>query len=388
MTNASASVPALIEQTAELERLVTEIGSHEAYAIDTEFHRERTYYPQLALIQFAWPGGLVLVDPLAVDPEPLAELFRSDVEAVLHAADQDLEVLELAVGVAPTKIFDTQIAAGFLGMFSPSLSAVCERFVGTPLAKTERLTDWLARPLGQSQREYAAADVEHLLEIRDLQVDQLEDRGRASWAYEECEQLRLRRRGARVPEDAWRRIKEARQLKGRARSVCREVASWRERRAARLDRPPRSVLPDLAVVTIAQREPSTADELAEIRGVEQRHVRGDVVGELLEAVRAGRKSTVPVVADGAREIDRELRPAVGLVTAWIGQLARDMKIDAGLLATRNDVEAFLRGDEDARLATGWRCELVGEPVERLVGGDAALAFEGKGRLVLERRAGR
>lgn len=382
------ALPPLIEDPVELQRLIDQLADEPAVALDTEFHRERTYFPKVALVQLAWPGGVALVDPLAVDLGPLARLLDSDTEIVLHAADQDLEVLELACGTIPARIYDTQVAAGFLGMATPSLAAVCDRFVGVRLPKAERLTDWLARPLGDRQRIYAASDVLHLLEIRDRQHRALADQGRLDWAEVECEALRVRQRGARDPEEAWRRIKEARQLRGQARAVARSVAAWRERRAATIDQPPRFVLPDLAVVAIAQRAPTRVEDLRAVRGVDDRHARGRIAEELVAAVREGKEATPPPEPDGGRELDRELRPAVTLVSAWVSQLARDLAIDTSLLATRSDIEALLRSDPDARLAVGWRAELVGEPIRALVSGAAALAFEGDGNLVLETRSGR
>lgn len=380
------SAPPVIADQAEFAALVDRLASEPAVALDTEFHRERTYFPKVALVQLAWSDGVALVDPLAVALEPLAALFGPDNEIVFHAADQDLEVLELACGDIPDHIYDTQVAAGFLGMTSPSLAAVCDRELGVRLPKAERLTDWLARPLGARQREYAASDVVHLLEVRDRQREALARRGRLEWAHDECEVLRTRVRGARDPQEAWRRIKEARQLRGRARCVARSVAAWRERRAAALDQPPRFVLADLAVVGIAQRAPTTVDELVGIRGIDERMARGRLGLEVLEAVAQGRSATIPSEPEPSPELDRELRPAVTLVSAWVSQLARDEQLDTSLLATRADIEAILRADPSARLASGWRAELVGEPIRALVSGDAALAFNGDGTLVLEQRS--
>lgn len=379
----------LVDTPAALEDTIASLRDTSVYALDTEFHRERTYYPKLALVQVAWREGLAIIDPLAVDVTPLTELLKSPATAVLHAADQDLEVLELACGAVPSALFDTQVAAGFVGMSSPSLATLYDRLLGVRVPKADRLSDWLARPLTDAQLEYAASDVAHLLDAYDRLVTRLEQRGRLAWAADECEHMRLRARGAREPDEAWRRIKEARQLKGRAHAVVRAVAAWRERRAAALDVPPRYVMSDLAVVAIAQRPPRTVEELHKLRGLDERHLRGKQVEQLLEAVQAALDGPLePRAAQPPRDLDRELRPAVGLVSAWVSQLARNLEIDAALLATRADVESFLRGDPDARLAEGWRAELLGEPVRRLVEGEAALAFNGEGELVLEERSRR
>ena len=384
---APTTPPPLVATDAGLAELIAVLAAEPRYALDTEFHRERTYYPQLALIQLAWEGGLALVDPVAVDVAPLAQVLDGPGVGIFHAAEQDLEVLERACGTVPATLFDTQIAAGFVGFNTPSLSTLVERELGVHLPKGDRLTDWLARPLDAGQLTYAAADVAHLLEIHRRLTEQLERRGRLQWALDECEALRLRNRGGRDPLEAWRRIKEARQMKGRARSVVRRVAAWREERAAATDQPTRFVLPDLAVISIAQRAPSSVEELRSLRGVDGRHLRSDVAPQILAAVEEGRHEKPPVDDAAPRELDRDLRPAVALVSAWVSQLSRDLELDTTLLATRTDIEAFLRRDEGARLATGWRHGVAGEPIRKLVSGEAALAFDG-GHLVLEERSHR
>ena len=150
-----------IEDDLALDEVVDEILLQPRYAIDTEFHREKTYYPKLALVQLKWGNKTALVDPLAVDPRGLARLFESDILAVFHAAQQDLEVLRHASLVAPRNIFDSQIAAGFLGFSTPSLATLVQAIKKVALSKGDRLTDWLRRPLTPAQCLYAADDVAH-----------------------------------------------------------------------------------------------------------------------------------------------------------------------------------------------------------------------------------
>jgi len=377
-----------VDTDAELGSVLDQLSTQPRYALDTEFHRERTYWPRVALLQIAWPGELVIIDPLEVDLKALRALMESDSIAVLHAASQDLEVLELACGAGPRHLFDTQIAAGFLGMSTPSLASLHERELGVQLPKSNRLTDWLERPLRDAQLDYAAADVDRLLEIHDLLTAKLEARGRLPWAEEEFEILRCRDRGPRDPLEAWRRIKEARHLKGRAMSIARSVAAWRERRAAEIDQPVRFVLSDIAIVAISQSAPDSAESLGKVRGVDRGMAKGSIGTQVLAAVDEGRDSGWhPPRPEKRRNDARELRPAVALVAAWVNQLARDKELDPALLATRADVEALVRGDADARLSEGWRAEMAGAPITRLVAGDAALAFE-RGSVVLEERSRR
>jgi ribonuclease D len=378
-----------VNTESQLEDVIAALADQSAYALDTEFHREKTYFPKLALVQLAWRDDLVLVDPLAVDLSPFRSVLESESTAVIHAADQDLEVLLLACGVLPTVLFDTQIAAGFIGMSTPSLATLYERFLGVRVGKGDRLTDWLQRPLTDDQLNYAATDVVHLLEIHAMLTEDLLGRGRLQWALDECENQRLRSRGQRDPQEAYRRIKEARQLRGKARSVAQAVAGWRERRAAELDIPVRYVISDIAVLGIAQRPPRNRRDLEKIRGFD-RGLRDDVVVQLLDVVGRALDAPDPAPADVVVSVplDRDLRPAVALISAWVSQMARDLEIDSTLLATRGDLEALLGEAPDARLREGWRALLVGDPIRRLVSGEVAVAFAGDGELVIEERSHR
>lgn len=389
MTAASLD-PALhrwIDTEADLGAVVDELSGEPELALDTEFHREKSYWPEVSVVQLGWPGGIVLIDALAVDIAPLAALLGPGRTIVMHAAGQDLEVLQHCCDATPASLFDTQLAAGFCGYGTPSLASLLQGELDVSLPKGDRLTDWLRRPLGADARTYAASDVAHLLPLAERLRERLTASGRLEWAEAECDELRRRALVPKDPDEAWWRVKEARSLRGKAVGVAQAVGAWRERRAAEVDQPIRFVLPDLALVGIAQRPPTDAESLRRVRGLDDRHLRGGAAASLLDAVRAGlvlakEEYRLPPAGD----VDRELRPAVTLVSAWVSQLSRDLGIDTSIMATRGDLEALIRGDADARLAHGWRAEAVGEAIRALVGGDAALAFEGAGRLVLERRS--
>lgn len=376
----------IVDTDEQLDEVVDQLLDTDRYAIDTEFHRERTYYPQLALIQIAWPGDLVLIDPIAVDPEPLAEVFRStDVEAVLHACSQDLEVLELVAGAAPSRIFDTQIAAAFVGMRTPSLASLHDQLLGLKLPKANRLTDWLRRPLEPEQQAYAASDVAHLLEIQDLLIDQLEDNGRLAWADDECELARTKGLSVRKPEEAWLRIKEARSLGARARTAAQELAAWRERSAQDRNIPVRHVLPDLAIVALAQKAPSDPADVGRTRGLERRGVSKRDAAEIVEVIAGAKDMPPPPTQPRKANGGPDLRPAVTLIAAWMSQYADDMNLDPAMLGSRSDIEEFVRSGE-SRLAHGWRHDLAGSAIRSLLAGDAAVAFDGDGRVIVEKRS--
>jgi ribonuclease D len=372
-----------IDTQSEFDALIDQLSAEPRYALDTEFHRERTYFPKLALMQFASAGSqTALVDPLAVDLSSLRRLFASDAVAVVHAAQQDLDVLTHSCGAVPSRLYDTQLASGFLGYSTPSLVSLLMAELRVMAAKGDRLTDWLRRPLSSDQLDYAAADVDHLLALQDRLDVQIAELGRSQWVAEACEELRQRPVSGTDPSQAWLRIKDVRMLKPRARGVARAVSEWRERRAMSVDVPVRQILPDLAVLGIAQRQPKTTHDLVQARGVEERHSKGNLGKEILDAVADGQRSDIDLPAPDGEELDRALRPAVALVSAWMADLARKQRVDTSLLATRADLVALLRGDGNARLLQGWRAELVGDDIQRLVQGRAGLTFDGRGGLKL------
>ncbi len=368
--------PEPITSPHELAEMVADAAAAEAYALDTEFHRERTYYPQAALIQVAWRDRLAIIDPLEVSIAPLAELLEGDGLAVLHAADQDLELLRHECGTQPSRIFDTQIGAGFIGYHTPSLATLHQHLLGVDLPKGARLSNWLQRPLTRYMLEYAAADVERLLEISDLLHGELRARGRLEWAEEECALLLERAGRERTPENAWLRVKEIRTVKGRARALAQAVARWREEYAARKNQPVRHVLSDSGVVAVAQRLPRTLEQLRQVRGVEPRNLRRGADRELLDfldrirdaEIESGPRSSPP-------KLDSSLKPAVNLITSWVAHHAAEADLDPMLLATRSDVEALLRGDPDCRALKGWRAAMIATPVQQLLDGTAAIAFD-------------
>lgn len=376
-----------VDDDRALAEVVERARAHDRYALDTEFHGEKTYHPQLALVQIAYDSSIALVDPLAVDVTGLRPLLDRDATLVAHAGDQDLSILQRLVGTGPGRYLDTQIAAGFCGLGIPSLANLAERLLGVKLRKGDRLTDWTRRPLTADQRAYAADDVAHLLEIADALRDRLVTAGRLEWALAECEERRQRDRARPDVENAWWRIKGARQLRGKARGVAQTVAAWRERRAEMLDIPARYVLSELALAGIVARPPESVAALSDIRGIDNRMLREPIASELLGAVARGLALAPDEISMPPREeVDRSLAPAVTVVGAWLAQRAGELELEPSLLATRADLVELLNSG-GGRLAEGWRAELVGAPIRDLVAGRASLALTDRGRkLELQRTA--
>lgn len=372
----------IIEDEPQLEALVETLLGEPAYAIDTEFARERTYFADLALVQIAWGTSVAIVDPLRVDVRPLARVFASPALAVLHAASADLEIFAQRMGGVPTRMFDTQIAGAFLGYGLTSLGQLLRGVLGVEVSKSEQLNDWKRRPLTTSALDYAANDVAYLLELQRSMETTLSAKGRLSWVEEECERGRTREHGMRDPETAWWKLKGKANLSLQAEGVAQCVAALREREAARRDLVARFVLADLAVLAIAHRAPKTPAELAAVRGVDVRQLSPEFTKALLNAVARG----VALPADARRAAvrpDTEAPAAIaGLCMAWLTARAAEERIDPAMLATRDEIAAFILDPSRGRLASGFRHELVGRDLIRLLEGQATISVEGGARLVL------
>ena len=375
----------VVDDQAGLISIVEGLSNSDIYAIDTEFHREKTYFAKLALIQLRWSDRLAIIDPLNLDLSVLSKIFHSNSVAVFHAGSQDLEILHRAAGAVPRSIFDTQIAAGFLGMRTPSLSSLHENLLGLKLTKGDRLTDWLQRPLKESQLQYAASDVRYLLELHQVLTERLIKFKRYEWAEAEFVTFLEKRQKLIDPKDAWQRIKEAKHLNKQARGVAQALAEWRELAAQKNDIPNRYIMSDLALVGIAQRKPTKLSDLKNIRGFDYAQYQKEKGQHLLKIVEMGLKAEpVPSLKSRKKSLPPEMRPAVTLLSAWLSQFATDQNIDPALLGSRSDIEELLRGESDSRLQVGWRHEEVGEQVDNLLKGKSSLSFE-NGRLMIESR---
>ncbi len=369
--------PRWVDDDRDLAELVKILIDEPAYGLDTEFMSERTYWPQLCLVQVSWAEGVALVDPLACDVRALEAVLCSPGTMITHAGASDLPILDRAIGARPSVLFDVQLAAGFVGLGLPSLGTLVSVLLGIRLDKSEQLADWSKRPLSDATRHYAAADVEHLFPLTEELQRRLQDMGRESWAMSECELLRTTADRRVDPTVAWWKIKGASSMRGEKARVAQSVAAWRERRAQQLDVLPRFVLPDLALAAVVGRPPKTRDQLFALRGVNR--LPDDVVRELLDVIEAGREMPkeqlrLPEKYDDGPELDA----AVALLVAYVAELARGERLEKQLLATRDDVKALVYG-RPSRLDTGWRAEIAGHSLHHLLEGKAVIRLTDRGR---------
>ena len=287
---------------------------------------------------------------------------------VAHAAEQDLAILDRRAARADAalrhagrgRVHRDGCAVARVAGGTPARTCGSRKVTGSPTGP--------AVPLHADQRIYAAADVEHLLALHDVLVARLEPMGRLTWATDECEERRLRVRTRPEPEVAWWRMKGARQLRGRSRGVAQQVGAWRERTAAELDVPPRFVLSDLALDrhrAAARRTPARSSPPFAASTVDRCATAQPT--SLLAAIRpASRSNRRSVAMPESDHIDRALAPAVTVIGAWLAQRASELDLDPAVLATRADLTQLLHG-APSRIATGWRADLVGAPIQRLAG---------------------
>lgn len=356
----------IIRDAAALADLTGALAAAEWVALDTEFVRERTFFARLCLIQIATPRWLVLVDPLAAnDITPLLEALMLPFGKVLHAARQDLEVFHDIDGRVPAPVYDTQIAAAFLGQDDQiGYGALVQAALGVTLDKAHTRTDWARRPLSSEQLHYARDDVRYLAELYPQLLERLEARGRRGWFEQECARLSDPALYRGDPGEAWRRLKGGGRLPPPGQQVLRELAAWRERRARERNLPRGWVLRDAQLLEIARRQPGTLVHLAAAGELDERALRR-MGAELLECVQAGRRAEPRALWSDTTPTDAQNRLTARL-SAEIKLVASEQEFAPALLATRRDIERLVRGEAASPLLTGWRGELLGERLRALL----------------------
>ncbi len=347
--------------------------------VDTEFMREKTYYPQLCLIQVANDKSIACIDPLTIDDlTPLLDvLYDPSITKVFHAAKQDLEILYHLRGSVPVPLFDTQVAAALLFHNDQiGYAKLVEQLLGIRLDKAHTRTDWSLRPLDAGQLRYAADDVRYLRDVYRKQLDELQRQGRLAWLDEDFKHLSDASLYAPQPEQTWQRVKETRRLKGVQLAVLRALSAWRERRAMDADKPRRWILRDEILAELSRAMPDDLSALARIRGVEDNTVkrRGD---ELLQVI-AQARNTPPEdwpAFESRTILTPEQDALVDLMMAVVRMRAREHGLGAAMLATRHDLERLAQGNQDTPALHGWRRALIGNDLQALVDGQRWLGVE-------------
>ena len=384
----------LISTTDDLAALMSRMSVHDFVAVDTEFMRENTYWPDLCLLQIATVDEAAAIDPKAegLDLTPLLDLLvdNHDVLKIFHAGGQDLEIIHNLTGKVPNPLFDTQIAAMALGYGEQiGYSNLIESILGHTLDKGARFTDWSRRPLDKRQIDYAIADVTHLAEIFPRMVNKLVKTGRGAWLDEEMERLADPSSFAFEPEDAWKRLK----LPSRNPAVLgrlKALAGWRETEARSKNLPRGRIVKDDTLNELASHPPKTQDDLGKVRGLSSGWRSNDIGARMMAAL-----ATAKPMAEDDLPAREPRRPGLTKDAALVSDLlklllkirAKEAGVAAKLIARSDELEALAAGvRKDLNILNGWRFEEFGRDALDLVEGRLAFATE-HGKLKLSRLAG-
>ncbi len=363
-----------VDRPEQLSGLCRELKGSEWLAVDTEFMREKTYYPRLCLMQVSGPNIAACIDPFGTDDmSPLVEiLYDRSVTKVFHAARQDLEIFFHRWSRLPCPVFDTQLAATLVGLGDQiSYAAAVEKVLGRRLNKAQARTDWEQRPLRAEQLRYAFDDVIYLGEMYLMLTQRLRDSGRRSWLDPDFSRLCEVQTYRPDPLEQWRRVRGQQNIKGVRLAVLRELSAWRERLAMQLDKPRRWVLKDEVLVEIARRMPRDGEAMARIRGLDKAALAR--YGTQLAALVAEAASQPPErwpVCGPPREVPSQEQSAlVDMLMAIVRLKANSQNVTPAALASRRDLERLVLGDRDLDVLSGWRSVLVGNDLLAALDGD-------------------
>ena len=361
-----------INNADSLKSLCSKLAQGDWITLDTEFLRERTYRPQLCLVQLGNADTIACVDPQAIDDlSPLYELLAdSSVVKVLHAASQDLEIFYQDMGTVPSPIFDTQIAASLLGHgeqvgYGKLVEMVCK----TQLDKSQSRTDWSRRPLSEKQISYAADDVRYLRDVYHQLCSELAELGRTDWLKADFDAMTQAQKYEPDMENVWKRVKQHNRLKGVQLAVLKKLAQWREEKAVEKDKPRKWMASDDLLIDLSRTLPSTVDELSTLRSVDAKFVqhRGTFMLHLIAEAKQTPKEQWPVI----KKFDK-LSPGQDALVDYLWAAAKlkanEHQISLASLTTRKEVERLVSGDENVAVMKSWRHVLLGETLEKLIDG--------------------
>ena len=379
----------LLTTTAELATLCAELAREPYVAIDTEFMRDRTYYPKLCLVQLAGAKHHAAVDPLApgIDLAPLVALLADrDVLKVFHAARQDIEIFYRMTAAVPTPLFDTQLAAMVCGYGEEvGYETLVTQIAKGRVDKSSRFTDWARRPLSAQQLAYALGDVIHLRVIYERLQQQLAQTGRTEWVAQELADLTDPATYDQSPGDAWKRIK-VRSREPRFLAVLRALAAWRESEAQRRDLPRNRIVRDDLLLEIAANRPTSPEELARLRRIslDRQSVEGAVAA--VRAALALPEDELPRL-EPPPKLARGLGPVIELLRVLLKLKCEEHRVAQRLVATSGDLEAIAtQARPEVAALKGWRFEVFGRAALALKRGELGLAIA-DGRIVLVPMAG-
>jgi ribonuclease D len=375
-----------IDTPEQLDDLCDRIRRSPWLALDTEFVREKHYYPTFCLLQLFNGEIAACIDPLAIeDLSPLREiLFDPGIVKIFHAGRQDLEIFHQLWGELPRPLFDTQLAATLLGLGDQiGYGNLVQKLLNHELDKGHSRTDWSRRPLQETQLRYALDDVIYLADIYLQLKGQLEELGREGWLEDDFAALSDPATYTVVPGEMWRRIKGRKYLKGVQLAVLQSLTAWRETEAQRSDRPKRWIVKDEVLVDLARHNPTDSRQLERIRGLEPGTIKrhGETLLGLIAEARALPKSEWPTEKKAPARLSTNQEAQVDLLMACLRLLADRNNITHNALAGRKELERLVAGDTDIDLLSGWRRSLAGATLRDVLDGRTRPVME-QGQLTL------
>ena len=375
--------PVLVTDTAALAALCRRLLAEPFITIDTEFMRERTYYPELCVVQLAGARDVAVIDALApsLDLSPLGALLAAPgVVKVFHAARQDAEIFLERFGSVPAPLFDTQVAAMVAGFGDQvGYDALVGALTGGQIDKAHRFSDWSARPLSPAQVSYAAADVTHLRQVYERLQDKLARDGRLDWVAEEMAVLAQPGTYRPEPEAMWERLRP-RTANRRMLGLLRAAAAWREREAQRVNIPRQRLLKDESLLEIAATAPTSAEALARVRGVSRGFAEGRSGAGLVAALQDAAALPESALPDAPRAKDgpRASPALVSLLRVLLAAKCEEHNVAPKLLASSDDLDRLAtEAAPDVPALHGWRHEMFGADALALKAGSITLGVAGK-----------
>lgn len=346
-------------------------------AIDTEFIRESTYYPELALIQIASEDRLGCIDPLAIDDlGPLSELLtRDDLLKVFHSPSQDLEILYQKFGAVPAPVFDTQLAAAVLGFnHQVSYADLVRQITGVQLEKKHTRANWLKRPLSREELDYAMDDVRYLLAVYRELDQRLEAGRRRSWIEKDLFSMTDPANYEIDQENLWKRLRGVQKLKGERLKIASDLCRWREQLAQRQNRPRRWIAKDDAIIEIARQKPADRRALSGIPELGEKTVKrhGDTLLKIVADAARSDPAQWPQ-HDKVKSLDSGQMALGDCLMALCRIIAEKNDIALATLATRKDIDNLILNQKSSRLTQGWRFAMAGEQLLEFIHGQSAIS---------------
>lgn len=366
-----------IDSNEQLADFCGSIVNAEYCVIDTEFVREKTYYPILSLIQVASEKYMACIDPLVIDNfEPLVSLFQDpDLIKVFHSPSQDLEILYQQFSQVPQPIFDTQLAAAVLGYdYQIGYADLVRQVTGVKLEKKHTRANWNRRPLSRDEIDYAMDDVRYLLPVYQALKTQLADKKRYAWIEKDLLAMTSISNYQVDTDDLWRRLKGVQKLKGVELQIARDLCRWREQKAQQKNLPRRWIVKDDFIIDVARLKPAEIADLDSLRDVNEKFIQkhGDT---LLQVVATGQNTPAPEwpVHEAKHSLTTHQQALGDCLMALCRVIAEDNQVALATLATRKDIDSLITSRKNSRLSQGWRFSMAGEELLHFIHGQSVLS---------------